>query len=234
MAGEFIKELVKEATGEIAGLFTASRLGWFGKVAGKVISNPTVQEKVAKKVGNFVGIDESGKDLEEEIVTETLLNNLDANKRKEVEKFVATLRDEQDRGKEKATAFRVYIASGLKAGAKRISKSIPNPTGKGKAGQETYEQLDIEWGKNFIDRFLEHQTFEDKLSFLYHQGVFSTMKNKKTPNPAIEKGKDFGKRVGKKIAENQKTNFADLSSKSDSFRANATQRLRDAIDRRKS
>lgn len=49
MAG-FLTELVTEVIGEVAGLFTASKLGWFGKIAGKIAASPSVQETVTKKI----------------------------------------------------------------------------------------------------------------------------------------------------------------------------------------
>jgi len=207
----FIQEIIKEVCGETAGLFLASKLGWLGKVTGKVVSNPEFQKVVTQKVGQAFGIvDETGKTLEEELLTVDLINFL-GTVGSEVEDFISELHKEE-RGKEKAMAFRVFLASGLKKNSRTRKIFILNPDGKGKPAEETVTILDLEWGKNFIKRFLAKPTFQERVQFLDEKyDVFSTMKNKTEPHPIVEKAKSYVKKELGKVVKGEKRNRRDLN-----------------------
>lgn len=197
-----LEGFVGEVLAELAGLFTASKLGWFGKVAGKVVSSQAVQKVATDRVGKAFGlVDEAGKTLEEELLTVDLINYLKAVG-PEVDTFISLLRKEE-RGEEKVIAFRVFLASGIKKGSRERKEFIPNPGGKPTEEKRTI--LDLEWGKSFIERLLSRTAFEDRVKYLDDQGVFSTMKKPAKPHPHVEKAKKF-------VKEKTKENHSKLSS----------------------
>lgn len=195
---------IGEILAELAGLFTASKLGWFGKVAGKVASNPEVHKFAAEKVGKFFGfVGDPNKTLEEELLTIDLINCLEAMG-PEVDRFISLLRKE-DRGEEKVIAFRVFLASGIKKGSGEKKDFIPTPDGKGKPSEMKRTVLDLAWGKSFIERFLSRTTFEERVQYLEDQGVFSTMKKKSEPHPAVKKAGEYLKENHKDLASTMKS-----------------------------
>lgn len=222
----FLGELVAEIFGELAGLFAASRLGWFGKVASKVVTNQAFQGVVAKKVGQAFGVvDESGKTLEEELLTVDLINFLQQNGPR-VDDFISQLSKSADRGKEKVIAFRVFLASGLKKGARQIKEFAPNPGSKPTETART--QLDLEWGQKFIERLLAKDTFEEKMQYLDDQGVFSTMKKASEPHPKVEAVKEFASKAGVSFAKDQKANWANLGEFAQEAEIRAKKRFQNA------
>ncbi len=230
MAG-FLGELVTEIFGELAGLFAASKLGWFGKVASKVVTNQAFQGAVSKKVGQVFGVvDESGKTLEEELLTEDLVNFLD-KVGAEVDDFISQLNKDPERGKEKVVAFRVYLASGLKKGAQQVKEFVPKPGGKPTEVIRT--QLDLEWGQKFINRLLAKPTFEERIQFLEDRGVFSTMKKAPKSHPKVETIKEFAAKAGATVVADQVANYASHKKTAAMYRENATRRLEEARTKRR-
>ena len=221
MASGFLAGILEEILGEVAGLFAASKLGFFGKIAGKAITNEKVKTYIGRKAGEFFGqIDESGKTLEEELLTVDLINFLD-QVGAQVDDFIAKLR-KQDRGEEKVTAFRVFLASGIKKGSRKRKDFVPNLDSKGKSkgkdSEETYDLLDVEWGEKFIKRLLAKSTFSGRVQFLSNQGVFSTMKKVKEPHPTVIRGKELLKTAVEKTIKAAKARSEEIDS---SLRANA-------------
>lgn len=209
MAIGFFGELITEVLGEMAGLFTAKKLGFFGNLAGKVITNQKVKDFVGKKAEELFGqVDESGKTLEEELLTIDLINFL-AQVGPEVDSFIAELR-KQERGEEKVIAFRVFLASGIKKGSRQRKDFVLNPDGKGKPSEESYTLLDVKWGESFIKRLLAKKTFEERVLFLEDQGVFSTMKKVAQPHPAVKKATDFLKKTAGDAFEATKTQSGEI------------------------
>lgn len=230
MAG-FLGELITEIFGELAGLFTANKLGWFGKVASKVVTNQAFQGVVAKKTGQFFGlVDESGKTLEEELLTVDLVNFLQQTG-SQVDDFISQL-CATERGKERATAFRVFLASGLKNGSRQIKEFVLNPANPKKPTEVSRIQLNLEWGKQFIERLLAKNTLEERIQYLDNQGVFSTMKKVSKPHPNAALAKEFLKKTGASIISGQGNNADELRQSYEASKRKLEQSRIDRLNRK--
>jgi hypothetical protein len=159
-------------------------------------------ESIRQKIPEFFGqIDSSGKTLEEELLVTDLINNsATATLGPKIDSFIMELQ-KQERGEEKATAFRVFLASGIKKNSHKQSFSVPNPDGKGNPIQETHLVLDLEWGKKFAEELFAKETFADRIKFLENRGVFSTMKKKKDPHSSVT---NVRKKIKKTIGSTKK------------------------------
>lgn len=169
-----------------------------------------------------MGVDESGKTLEEELLTIDLINFLQ-DVGLQVDEFISRLR-ETERGEEKVIAFRVFLASGIKKGSRQIKEFIPNPAGgKAKPTEQIYTLLDIKWGEELIKRLLAKPTFGERVKFLEDQGVFSTMKKKREPSPIVQKVKALGKKSAETLFDTE--TGGELLSKMSDFDKKAASKI---------
>lgn len=222
MAG-FLAGLLAEVFGEMVGIFTASKLGWFGKIAGKVVSNETVQETVSKKVREVFGmVDETGKTIEEELLTRDIKNflkNLKPLDNNRFQEFLLQLKQDPDRGEERLTAFRVFLASGIKKGARHVPEFInPPPGSKEKTIKVTYLRLDLDWAKGLIEDIVAIPDYPERKKYVELEGGFNTMKKKSEPHPIVEKAKDFAKKKAVEAIDGEKKNREDFNQTMSSWR----------------
>jgi hypothetical protein len=184
MAG-FWAEALAQATGELIGIFTAGKMGLLGKVAGKVVGNEAFQKMAAEKIGGIF-IDPTGKSSDEELLTRDLKNFLDAQTRKQFEKLLEQLQADPDKGKDRLTAFRVFLAQGM---VKKMRRTNPPkaPKSNKKNGEEedpneateaSYTKLDLEWAKGLVNDILAipENDYDKRKAYIELEGGFATMK----------------------------------------------------------
>lgn len=159
-------------------------------------------ESIKKKIPEFFGqVDE--KTLEEELLTRDIKNFLRTLSGQIDEKFnafISNLKADIDRGEDRLTAFRVFLASGIKKGARQVKEFVPLPDGvKGKPTEVSYLKLDLDWAKGFIEEIVAFPTYAEQKKYVELDGGFATMKKLATPHPAVKKAMEFIKEKAKKI-----------------------------------
>ncbi len=176
---------IEEFLAELAGLFTASKFGWFGRVAGKMVGNEAFQKMAAEKIGEIF-IDPTGKSNDEELLARDLKNFLDPTTRKQFEKLLEQLQNDSDKGKERLTAFRVFLAQGMVKKMRANPPKSPKQKNKNKSGTDdqneateaSYTKLDLEWARGLVNDILAipENDYEKRKAYIELEGGFATMK----------------------------------------------------------
>lgn len=175
-------------------------------------------EKLTKKLETILGFDTTAasKSVADEIVYAAALYSPEAkltpDERAKIDNFEVYLRNQDPKKAEAYVLFVAHIVQQLK----RETKKSQNPKKGGTGPREETSFTDYEKGfalaGEFFKELLKRDSDDEKIKFLQGKNVFSLISEKKTSSAS-----DFIKKTGKKFAESQKKNLAELDKSSSSY-----------------